>query len=64
MVHSCRVAFHSINAGEATPFSNRHADPWRHLHPCPAQGVFLFGMSEGAVTLSSFNDEVFAPMIR
>lgn len=28
------------------------------------QGVFLFGMSEGAVTLSTFNDEYFASMIR
>ena len=28
------------------------------------QGVFLFGMSEGAVTLSTFNDEYFASMVR
>jgi hypothetical protein len=31
--------------------------------PLP-QGVFIFGMSEGAVTLSTFNDEYFASMIR
>ncbi len=31
---------------------------------CLLQGVFLFGMSEGAVTLSTFNDEYFASMVR
>lgn len=40
--------------------SNRH----QCRLACCLQGVFLFGMSEGAVTLSTFNDEYFASMIR